>query len=135
MPTNKVDNEYYSFEEMSLEAEKDFIDPLLYKFILWLTCKEVFMAGSDISGFDLVPSCLHIATTSINYPKHLGLAVFLNNEFGSQKLIDTMFNMGYSISYTELRQFITSVVIYVNSLQVPPLLGSYLPPEILRCSG
>lgn len=62
------------------------------------------MAASDITGFDLVPSCLHIAcdiitdTTSINSPKHLGLAVFLNSEFGSRKLIDTIFNMGYRIS-------------------------------------
>lgn len=39
--TKMLDNEYYSFEEMSLEAEKDFIDPLLYKFILWLTCEGV----------------------------------------------------------------------------------------------
>ena len=107
--TTKLDNEYYSFEEMSLKAEKDFIDPLLYKFILWLTCEEFFMSGSDISDFDLVLSCLHIAcdittaSTSIMSTKHLGLAVFLNNEFGSRKLIDTMFNMGYSISYTKLR--------------------------------
>ena len=42
-----------------------------------------------------------------------------------------MFNMGYSISYTELRQFITSVAIYINSLQVPSPIGSYLPPKIV----
>ena len=42
-----------------------------------------------------------------------------------------MFNMGYSISYTELRQFITSVAVYINSLQVPSPIGSYLPPEIV----
>ena len=39
--TTKLDNEYYSFEEM-LKAEKDFNDPLLDKFILWLTCEEFF---------------------------------------------------------------------------------------------
>ena len=95
------------------------------------------MSGSDISDFDLVPSCLHIAcdittaSTSVMSPKHLGLAVFLNNEFGSRKLMDTMFNMGYNISYTEFRQFITSVAIYINSLQVPSPIGSYLPPEIV----
>ena len=122
---------------MSLKAEKDFIDPLLYKFILWLTCEEFFMSGSDTSDFDSVPSCLHIvcdiitASTSIMSPKHFGPAVFLNNEFGSRKLIDTMFNTGYSISYTELRQFNTSFAIYINSLQVPSPIGPYLLPEIV----
>ncbi|CAC5361554.1 unnamed protein product [Mytilus coruscus] len=63
-------------------------------------------------------------------PKHLGLAIYLHNEFGSRKLIDCMHNMGYSIAYTELRHFITSAAESISSIQTNCSVGSYLPPEI-----
>lgn len=134
--TKKLENEYFSFDEISLKAEKEFIDPKLYKFIAWLADTNTFTNALDPNVLELNPQVLHIAcdivtlATSVSSPKHLGLAVYLQNEFGSRKLIDTMFNLGYSISYTELRQFITSASSYVASLQSQTNLGSYIPPEI-----
>ena len=66
--------------------------------------------------------------TSVVSPKHLGLAVTLHHDYGSRKLIENMYSHGYSISYTELRCFLTSA--YVASLQEPSVVGSYRPSEI-----
>jgi hypothetical protein len=38
--TNGLDNEYYSSAEMSLSAQKTFVDPLLYKAVGWLASKK-----------------------------------------------------------------------------------------------
>ena len=64
-------------------------------------------------------------------PKHLGLFVHLYHEHGSRKLIEDVHDLGYGISYTELRQFLTSAAIHTatNSKSLPS--GALVPPELL----
>ncbi|CAC5396939.1 unnamed protein product [Mytilus coruscus] len=45
--------EYYSFEEMSLSVMNDFVDPLLYKALCWLTDAELFRKGIDATEIEL----------------------------------------------------------------------------------
>jgi hypothetical protein len=135
--TKELDSEYYSAEEMSLKAEQDFVDPLLYKAIGWLTNEKLYSDITDISLLNPDPVCLAIAcdittkSTSIASPKHLGLAVDLHHEYGSRKLIEDISALGHCISYTELHHFLTSAATYVNSLQQPSRSGCYVPPEII----
>ena len=74
---------------------------------------------------DIIPQ-----STSVISPKHLGLAVYLHHEFESRKLVDSVHAMGYCISYTELRRFLTSAAEHINASQEPTSPGAYKPPEI-----
>lgn len=137
MQVQKMDDEYYSSAEMSVKAQLEFVDPLLYKAIGWLTDEALYTEAADIS--DVQPAnvkCLNIAcdivtlATSVPSPKHLGLAARLHHGYGSRQLVDEMYHMGYSISYTEIRQFQTSAAHYICEQQTPTTSGAYIPPEI-----
>ena len=86
-PKDKMAN-YYSSEEITVGKMKDFIDPLLYKALRWLTNEHLFIDATDIAVEDNL-QCLNIAcdlttlATSVVSPKHLGLAVHLHHEHGS----------------------------------------------------
>ena len=134
--SKKLEGEYHSSEEMSSLKLKEWVDPVLYKFICWVTDKNLFDNGAEVS--DLKPNlpALNIAcdiisqSTSVISPKHLGLAVYLHHEFGSRKLVDSLHAMGYRISYTELCRFLTSAAEHINASQEPTSTGAYKPPEI-----
>jgi hypothetical protein len=132
----KLDGEYYSPADMAADKLNNWIDPLLYKTIGWLTDKQLYDDASDLSEMKPDIPCLNIAcdiishATSVMSPKHLGLAVSLQHDFGSRKLVDTMLTLGYCISYTELRRFLTSAALHVDSAQAPSKTGAYIPPEI-----
>ncbi len=44
---NRPNQEYYSSSEMSVKCMKDFVDPMLYKMIRWLTNGELFRSASS----------------------------------------------------------------------------------------
>lgn len=129
-------NEYFSSSEMTLQELKNFVDPLLYKTVGWLTNKQLFEDGADISDNEPDQKCLNIAcdiitcSTSKYSPKHLGLSVHLHHMFGSRGLIENMYNMGYGISYTELRRFLTSAASFIRSMEPPFASGAFIPPEM-----
>lgn len=143
LKTKRLESEYFSSTEMSLASQKDFVDPLLYKAIGWLSNEELFINGSDISEIELDSKCLAIAcdittlVSSVFSPKHLGLSVHLHHDFGSRKLIEDMYCLGYGISYTELRHFLTSAAVHVTSTQHITPSGAIIPPEIIprNCGG
>ena len=133
----KLDGEYNSPEEMSAESLKKWTDSLLLKMVCWLTNKRLFDDASDVSEIDCNLPCVNIAcdiitqSTAVISPKHLGLGVYLHHEYGSRKLIDMMHAMGYCISYTELRHFLTSAATHINSLQEQSPTNSYISPEVI----
>lgn len=122
---------------MNLSALKAFVDPLLYKIIGWLASDERYAEASDISVEPPGVKCLTIACdltkliTSISPPKHLGLAVHLHNEYGSRRLIEELSNLGYTISYSELRCFLTSAASYITNTQPSTPSGGLVSSEIL----
>ena len=128
--TEKVNDEYFSPNETTLEAQRNFVDPLVYKFVGWLMNEQKYKNGEDIEN-DV--RCLSIAcdlttlSSSIFSPKHLNLALYLHHNFGSRKLIDATNALGYCISYTELRKFITSAAIHIDQQQQV----SEVPPELV----
>ena len=140
LATQSPSDEYYSAAEMTNEHQEKFIDPLFLKAIAWLTNPKLHATAGDFAECDQVhvKRCLNIASdivtlaTSVASPKHLGLAVYLQHEFGSRKLIDLMHDMGYIISYTELCRFLTSAALHVSNQQESTAAGSYIPPELTR---
>ena len=139
--TKKLDNMYYSSDEMTLEAQTKFVAPILCKFLLWLTDDKAFKEASDLSK-DTDPKLLATACdittlcTSIFSPKHLGLAVHLHHEFGSRKLIEDLNALGHCVSYAELRRFLTSAAEHIYIEQTVTPSGAVIPPEIVpRTNG
>lgn len=132
--TQPLDKEYYSSREMTVQAQKEFVDPLLLKAICWLTNKKHFVNATD---GDPDPKCLNIAcdittlATSILSPKHVGLGIYLHHEYGSRKLVESMHNLGYSLSYDELRSFLTSAATFVTTNQIITPSGALVPREII----
>jgi hypothetical protein len=132
--TQKLDGEYYSASETGLDAQRQFVDPLLYKATGRLVNKGKFKGADDMTTD---ARCLSIAcdittlSTSTMSPKHLGLAVYLHHTFGNRKLIDMMNALGQCISYTELRTFITSAALHVDAQQEPSDTNAYIPPEVV----
>ena len=126
--------EYYSAGEMTLDSMKAFVDPLLYKAVGWLTCDNLYPDAEDINKSDNL-QCLNIAcdlttlATSVMSPKHLVLAILLHHEYGSRKLVEYISTMGYCMSYTELRTFLTSAAIHVSERQCSPS-QCFIPPQI-----
>lgn len=126
---------YPSPDDMTVASLKVFVDPLLYKAIGWLTNKDLFSQAADIADDDQI-QCLNFAcdittlATSTMSPKHLGLAIHLHHEFGSRKLVEHMFSLGYSVSYSELRRFLTSAALQVSATQTARY-GSFVPPQVL----
>lgn len=126
---------YPSPDDMTVASLKDFVDPLLYKAIGWLTNKDLFSQAADIADDDQI-QCLNFAcdittlATSTMSPKHLGLAIHFHHEFGSRKLVEHMFSLGYSVSYSELRRFLTSAALQVSATQTARY-GSFVPPQVL----
>ena len=89
MQTKPLDNEYFSSDEMSLDAMREFVDSLLYKSIVWFQDKKSFDQAEDVSQKPNNLRCLNIAcditslATGIMSPKHLGLAVNMHHNHGS----------------------------------------------------
>lgn len=132
----KPENEYYSPSEMNSEKLKEFVDPLLYKSICWLIHEDMFVNATDTSEKNPEVAALNIAcdiitaSNSVPSPKHLGLAVNLHHQYGSRKLIDLLYGLGYCISYTELRTFLTSASHHIASMQQPTDVGNFVPLEM-----
>ena len=120
---------------MNLQAMRSFVDPLLYRTILWLTDKKAYEEADD--GNTLDAACLSIAcdimtqATSVLSPKHLGLAVHLHHQFGSRKLIEDLHALGSCMSYSELRCFLTSEATYITTKQRITPAGAIVPPDIV----
>lgn len=133
----QLEQQYYSSQEMSLDACRDFVDPLLLKTIGWLTDGKLYRDAKDIPDDDSCRKYLSLAcdivylSTSVMSPKHLGLAVQLHHDFGSRKLVEGIHSLGHCISYPELRQFLTSAAVHVSSGQQPGPAGSLVPPELV----
>ena len=133
--TSRLESEYYSSDEMTLHAQKQFVQPLLVKFLSGLTNEKAFKQACDAQAevdLRLLASACDITTlaTSIFSPKHLGLAIHLHHEFGSRKLIDDLSSLGHCVSYDELRQFKTSAAEHIYGEQIITPSGAVIPPDI-----
>lgn len=136
LQTKKLKNEYFAPEEVTVEAQKNFLDPLLLRFILWLSSKKKLDDAADIHDGIIDPKTISISTditalvTSILTPKHLGLTVYLHHTFGSKKLIEDLNALGYTMSYSEVRHFLTSAAVHMTSTQETTPSGGLVPANL-----
>ena len=103
--TVKLEQEYFSPDESNFSGQKDFVAPLVLKFIGWLSNKKLFDGGTDISAEKVTPKLLAIScdlinlVTSCSTPKHLGLTVHLHHVYGSKKLIKDLQSLVFLYSF------------------------------------
>ncbi len=114
---------------MTLSAQNAFVDPLLYKAVCWLSDKKCYKEASENDNRKCLAIACDISTlvTSNPSPKHLGLGVHLYNEFNSRHLIEDMNALGYSISYPDLRLFLTSAAQQAIKTQRVTASGGIVP--------
>ena len=132
-PSNKS---YFSPEEITPQGQKSYLDPLLLKFVNWLSNKEKSDTGDDIDG-DIDQRVVAISSditalisTSQITPKHLGLSVYLHHTFGSKKLIEDLCVLGYTVSYAEMRHFLTSAALHVSNKESRTQSGAQVPSAV-----
>ena len=136
LKTKKLDNEYFAPEEVTLDTQKVFLDPMLLRFVTWLSSNKKLMEGADIHDTDLdsktlaISSDLTMLIASIITPKHLGLTVYLHHTFGSKKLIEDLNSLGYTMSYSEMRHFLTSAAVEMTNTQTVTPSGGLVPVNI-----
>ena len=135
--TIKLEQEYFSPEEINLAEQKDFVDHLGLKCIGWLK-KKLFAEGSDVSGEKVTPRLLAISCDVINLvtacstPKHLCVTVYLHNVYGSKQLIEDLHTHGYTLTYTEGLHFQTSAANHMFSSQQKTPSGGLVRNNVKR---
>lgn len=115
-----ITNEYFSSQEITAEAQKQFLDKHLLLFVKWLSVDtdetntdEIAFTQQELSVCSDIAYLVKPTTT----PKHLGLSVYLHHSYGSKKLIEDLHAHGYTWSYTEVRHFLTSAALHMSSAQ------------------
>ena len=128
-----VDHEYFSAEEMCLESQKEFIDPLLLKFVEWLGKEDSEHSSSpnrtDRKVVSIASDIMTMVTGNFS-PKHLGLGIYVHHAYGSRLMVDMLYSLGHGISYTELRRFLTSAAVHMQSTQTVTASGGIIPKEL-----
>ena len=126
--TKGLQNEYFSKEELQLDHQAKFIDPVLLKFVCWISDDSLSenCESNNVMNKRVVSVCSDITylVTNVVTPKHLGLSIYLHHAFGSRKLIDDLHNHGYTLSYSEYRHFLTSAALHMASRQQQTLSGT-----------
>lgn len=136
LKTQKLDKEYFSPKEVTLEAQKNFLDPVLLRFIGWLSSKTKLDEGDEIHDSDIDVKTLAISSdittlsSCVITPKHLGLTVHLHHTFGSKKLIEDLSVLGHTMPYSEIRHFLTSAAVHMSHSQEITLSGGLVPLNI-----
>ena len=121
-------NEYFSPGEISIESQEEFIDHHLLLFIKWL---KGYTDKTDTNELTLdqnkrsVCSDITYLVKPVTTPKHLGLSVYLHHSYGSKKLIEDLHAHGYTLSYSEVRHFLTSAAHHMASMQLQTTSGGY----------
>ena len=112
-------NEYAPSGEIEIRKCKEFVPGALLDFVGWCTSQHFFESALGCSGvgeesrdlLKMLAVCHNIIalSCSIATPMSFGLGVQMHHDFGSKKLLDILHSTGYSVSYDEVRRFLTSV--------------------------
>ena len=132
--TEKLEKEYFSPSEVNKNSQKSFLDPLLIQFISWLTDKQLFEEGNDITDVDqkVISICSDITALAAKVitPKQFGLTVYLHHQYGSKKLFEDLNEYGHTLPYSEIRHFLTSAAVHLAAEQVKTPSGALVPPNV-----
>lgn len=121
---------------INLSAAKAFVPNPLYDFIAWCTSKKDFDGAvtydsvTDLSktDFKVLAICHNLISLGckIGTPITFSLGVRMHHEHGSRDLIDDLNSSGHSISYDEVRKFVTSIA----EDQLSSQAGMYVPKDL-----
>ena len=127
---------YVSTSGFEIEHFRRFVPDSLYDFICWTTNDDAYdnvRSSRDttaVSDADLrilaichniIAHCRNIRTTLT-----LGLGLQMHHDVDSKKLIDVLHHLGYTVSYDDVRRFVTSVA----EDQLQQSEGVYVPRGI-----
>lgn len=125
---------YFDCDDLSLEASENFVPPLLLKFMTTIldvnksSDKDTAVKNVNKKRIALALSeCLIYNSSRIITPFVFGIGVQLHHDYGKRAIIDCLHAHGLCVSYTELRQFLTSLA-FSESTHVED--GIYIPSKI-----
>ena len=109
--------DYPSASQLSLAASMDMLPYLLVKFVSWVIDGKLYENAVEPYAMPIekarkavgISDCIVSVSKQAFTPFHLGLAVQLYHEFGSRRLIETLYSHGVCVSYDEVRRYITSI--------------------------
>ena len=101
---------YPAPNEIGIQSAYGQLRPKLLKMILWLIDSDAYAwKESDYNSTDdmkrkstSIAECILFASKNVLTTQHAGLAMQLQNDFGSRGLIDTLHAYGFCISYDDL---------------------------------
>ena len=115
------DNDFYiSGLEINVDKCGSFVPHKLYDFMLWCTNDKAYenatMCTDDKQCKDnlkIISLCHSLISQAqqVRTPLTLTLALYVHHHFGSRKLIEQLHALGLSVSYNEVRQFLTSAAV------------------------
>jgi hypothetical protein len=123
---------------------KDFVPNRLFDFIGWCTSKKDFDSATtyesetDMRNIDMrvLAICHNVISLGCKSqtPITFGLGVKLHHDHGSREQIDDLFCLGHSISYDEVRKFITAIaldqLLNQSELYIPRDISVYDPENV-----
>ena len=111
---------YDPLSKISIDQCAKFVSDFMYDFFSWLTdgtsysnvtqCSDDNATKNDVATISICHDIIG-KSRSIRSPITLGLALYIHHEFGSKQLLQELHAMGHSISYDEVRRFLTSAAI------------------------
>ena len=114
----KCSDRYPAPNEIGIQSAYEQLPQKLFKIILWVIDSDVYASKAE---------CILFASKNVLTTQHVGLAMQLHNDFGSQGLTDTLRAYGFCISYDELRHSLTSATEEMKRIKE----GVYIPTEII----
>ena len=118
---------YESSTKISMKHCADYVPPKLYDFISWLLDEKKYNNVTDSLDGKMKANNLGVIALSHNIiaqsqrvrtPITLGLGLYVHHEFGSRRLVEQLNLLGHSISYDEVRRFLTSAAVDVQGQEV-----------------
>lgn len=115
---DKNNDFYIGSQGLNLDECAQFVPNKLYDFVSWLSNSHAYMNVSSTSETEItkkdigvISICHSLISQSckISTPITLGLAITVHHAFGSKRLVDELHSLGLSVSYDEVRKFLTSV--------------------------
>lgn len=133
----KVSKDHYvSCEDLTEEECAKFVPDKLYDFVNWCVNHSDFYMLSSCSDEDVkkenlkvLSICQTIIAQSINAitPLTLAIGISLHHNFGSRQVVEQLSSLGFSVSYDEVRRFLTSAAVQGND-------DVYVPKGLLPSS-
>ena len=135
---NESKHHYDPSSKIAIDPCAQFVPNLLYDFIAWLTdstsyshvtrCTDDDIKKNNISTISICQNIIAKAR-SIRSPISLGLALYVHHEFGSKQLLEELHKLGYTISYDEVRRFLTSAAVDQQAQDVYVPVGLQNPGD------